>query len=309
MDNMQMIAGVRQGSIFASGAAQLAGLPSPAMSLRNVATLTLEILEAGRYVAPSGAEVEIGDDQAAAVEDSTLYTPGELRALIARPGPGGPPPTIVVTDETTQVAARRLVEGGARDLVLLNFASARNPGGGFLGGAKAQEEDLCRCSGLYPTLLEHPDYYEVNRRQSSLLYTDHLIYSPDVPFFRVRGRGELLERPFLASVITAPAPNTGPLLQRDPDAGPAIRETFRRRWAIVLAVAEARGHRNVLLGAWGCGAFGGDPSVAADTVAEWLESPRFAGSFDQVVFAIPDGGRSGVNLAAFRDRLASARAG
>ena len=79
---MQVIAGVRQGSIFASGAAQLAGLPSPAMSLRNVATLTLEILEAGRYVAPSGAEVEIGDDQAAAVEDSTLQGPR------LAPGPG-----------------------------------------------------------------------------------------------------------------------------------------------------------------------------------------------------------------------------
>lgn len=49
---------------------------------------------------------------------------------------------------------------------------------------------------------------EVNRATESLLYTDHIIYSPRVPFFRVRNR-ELIEDPFSSSVITAPAPNAG----------------------------------------------------------------------------------------------------
>jgi uncharacterized protein (TIGR02452 family) len=206
---------------------------------------------------------------------------------------------VEVIDATTQDAARALAaEPGG--VVLLNFASARNPGGGFLGGAKAQEEEVCRCSGLYSVLAPQTAYYEANRAQRSALYTDHMIYSRDVPFFRLSAQSPWLDEPFVASVITAPAPNAGAILQNDPASAPQIPETFVRRWRNVLTIAAHRGHATVLLGAWGCGAFHNDPEVAATTVAPWLKSPRFAGLFKRVVFAIPDGGRSGENLAAFR---------
>jgi uncharacterized protein (TIGR02452 family) len=274
------------------------------MSLKNAARQTLSLIEAGEYTAPSGAVLSISSAQAAAVEGTRLYTPDQLPALRRRTGRGAPP-RVQVTDETTQVAAQRLTLGeGVEDLVLLNFASARNPGGGFLNGARAQEEDLCRCSGLYPCLVTQMTYYQVNRAQSSLIYTDHMIYSPGVPFFQVRGRGAYLERPFTASVITAPAPNAGPILRSDPGAGPLIREAFERRWANVLAVARDRGHRTVLLGAWGCGAFGNDPAVASDALAVWLDNGHFSGDFDRLVLAIPgQGKRSRANLEVFRERL------
>jgi len=265
------------------------------MSLAAVARRTLDLLDAGEYVAPSGATVSIAEAQAAAVAGTRLYTPEQLAALRARaPEPSRAPPAIAVTDETTQVAARRLVVDEARaDTVVLNYASARNHGGGFLGGARAQEEDLCRCSGLYPTLLVEAvqPYYTTNRAQRSLLYTDHLIHGPRVPWFRVRGRGELLEAPFEASVITAPAPNAGPMKGRDPEGLAAVPETFARRWRNVLAVAEDRGHRALVLGAWGCGAFQNDPRVAAQTLRDALADPRFGAAFDQVVLAIPRKGK------------------
>lgn len=267
------------------------------MSLKGAARDTLALIDAGTYTTGAGTVVSFAADHAASLAGTHLYTPAELEGLTAGSGPA---PAVEVTDETTQVAAYRLAEAG--DVLLLNFASARNPGGGFLNGAKAQEEDLCRCSGLYPTLLECPTYYAVNRRQKSLLYTDHLIYSPRVVFFRTRGRGDLLEVPFLASVITAPAPNTGPLLRKDPSAGPAIAEAFRRRWRNVLLVAAHRGHRTLVLGAWGCGAFGGDPAVAADAAATVIG--ELGGAFAHLAFAIPDRGRQGHrNHTAFRARL------
>lgn len=248
--------------------------------LEEVARQTLEICERGSYVAPSGRTVEIGDAVRAAIDGTELFTPAQLARL---PLAGGPTTRIEVTDETTQVAAQRLALEG--DVVLLNYASAKNPGGGFLGGAKAQEEDVCRCSALYPCVVTQRTYYETNRAQSSMLYTDHVIYSPRVPFFRVRGRDVPMEEPFLASVITAPAPNAGEALRRDPDAGPAIHEALVRRARYVIAIAAARGHRTVLLGAWGCGVFRNDPVEVAEAFARALAEAHF----DRVVFAVPKG--------------------
>ena len=209
--------------------------------------------------------------------------------------------TVSVVDGSTQSVARQLAASGP--VTLLNFASARNVGGGFINGAKAQEEDLCRCSALYPCLESCTDYYETNRNQSSMLYTDAMIHSPEVPFFKVRGRGDYLAEPFTASVITAPAPNSAPYLERHPDGRDELRATFLRRWRNVLSVARHESARRLLLGAWGCGAFGGDPAMAADTAAEAIAS--HGGGLLDIVFAIPNRGKAGQrNYAAFRERLA-----
>jgi uncharacterized protein (TIGR02452 family) len=187
---------------------------------------------------------------------------------------------------------------------LLSFASARNPGGGFINGAKAQEEDLARCSGIYPCLLTQPAYYDTNCEGESLLYSDHIIYSPHVPWFRVRNR-ELLDDVFLASVITAPAPNAGQALRRDPDCGAAIAATLDRRAGKILAIARDRGHRSLLLGAWGCGVFCNDPHLVADVFGRWLAHPSFLGCFDRVVFAIYTSNRNLDTLTAFQTRFRS----
>ncbi len=208
---------------------------------------------------------------------------------------------VEVTPEKTGEASRRLVEKeGVEDVLALNFASAKNPGGGFLGGAKAQEEDLARCSALHACLLTQWDYYDVNRAEPSLLYTDHLIYSPGVPFFR-NEQLELLERPFHVSIITSPAPNAGAALQKDPGLRPRIREVLHSRAYKVLRVAAHRGHRTLVLGAWGCGVFRNDPVEVANAFADALGA--LPGAFDRVVFAVYERGGDGPNLRAFRERF------
>ena len=264
---------------------------------------TLALLESGRFTAPNGAIINLGDAQTNAVKGTFVLTPERGHELLLETGAGGPPPLAAVTSERTQEAAARLVEAeGVDDLVLLNFASARNPGGGFINGAKAQEEDLTRCSGLYPCLVGQDLYYSVNRKQESLLYTDHLIYSPDVPWFRTRSLSDP-DRFFTASVVTAPAPNAGQVLRRDANAGPAIEQTLRNRAGLVLALARSQGHRNLLLGAWGCGVFQNDPAIVADAFGQWLDKPTFAGDFDRAEFAIYDRTKNRHVLTAFEQRF------
>ena len=268
------------------------------MGLTGIATETLRIIEDGGYVAPSGQRISLREQIDRAVTGTVLYRPEEVVALPLPRAAGRA--RVEVTAETTGAAARRLCEGGA-DVVLLNFASAKNAGGGFLRGAKAQEEDLSRCSALYPCQLTQRGYYAANRAERSLLYTDHQIYSPAVPFFRDENL-DLLERPFLASVITSPAPNAGEVLAREPDARSQVSEVLVRRARQVLAVAAARGHRTLVLGAWGCGVFRNDPVEVAEVFAAALELA--GGTFERVVFAVYHRGGEGPNLDAFLRRFA-----
>jgi uncharacterized protein (TIGR02452 family) len=185
---------------------------------------------------------------------------------------------IQVTNETTLGASRRFVESGLKPLAL-NFANGVHSGGGFLGGAKAQEEVLCRSSALYQTLVN--DWmYEEHRKRPRPDSTDWAIYSPDVPIFRT-DHGKELEHPWLLSFITCAAPYAPALGQ--PEAGDLLQRRIHR----VLAIARAYEHVALVLGAWGCGAFGNDVYRTALDFRKALES-EFNGAFSDIVFAITD---------------------
>lgn len=264
------------------------------------------MLERGSYTTPSGRMADIAGPLGRAARDTRLYRPAELDSVLARlPDPPGSRTRIEVTGETTLAAARRSSgplpgAGGAdeREVACLNFASAKNPGGGFLNGAHAQEESLARSSGLYASLRAAPEFYDFHRAQGDLLYSDHVIYSPGVPVFR-DDSGGLLEKPYEVAFLTSPAPNRGAV--RDQAAVDRIPEVLRVRAAKVLAVALVNGHRRLVLGAWGCGVFRNDPAEVADAFAGLLLGDgRFAGRFGHVVFAVYDVAPGAPALTAFR---------
>jgi uncharacterized protein (TIGR02452 family) len=273
------------------------------MNLARVAEETLDVLREGRYLTEEG-EVVLRDAFAYARERTRLYRPEELASLarLARPhAPGEGRPTVEVVGLSTAVAARRLCDEGL-DVAALNFASATRPGGGFLGGAQAQEEDLARCSSLYECLTGCAAYYDANRAFGSALYTDHLIHSPRVPFFRDEHL-KLVAKPFFVSILTSPAPNAGEVRASEPLAVSRIEDVLYERGRHILLVAREQGHRVLVLGAWGCGVFRNDPGVVAAMWRYHLEKPEFAGAFDRVVFAIRVIVPNDVKLRAFKEEL------
>ena len=270
-------------------------------SLKDLAQQTLRIVDAGEYVSPAGRTVRIASEVAAAAAGTILVRPGESASYVFDKYEGRG--RVEVTEETTAQAARRLVQyEGLTHVAALNFASAKNPGGGFLGGARAQEEDLARASALYKCVCTQPAYYDVHRASPSMIYSDHLIYSPAVPFFRDDTLA-LLEAPFVVSILTSAAPNAGEALRRDPHAKEAIADALEARARVVLEVAARHAHRVLVLGAWGCGVFRNDPEVVAGVFARALEEARFKGLFERIVFAVYDRSPARANLAAFRARF------
>lgn len=258
--------------------------------LRETARENAQIVAAGGYRTRSGRWVDLAAALAEAKAGTRIYgpnpaIPGEVIAGVGRGRVAGATGAIEVTGESSTAAARRLAASCA-PVAVLNFASARNPGGGYLRGAKAQEEALCRASALYETLLEAPEYYEVHRAERSTFYTDRVIHSPGVPVFR-DDRGVLSEDPFRVGFLTSPAPNAGTIRRQEPERVAEIPAAVVRRAGLVLEVAALHRYRGLVLGAWGCGVFRHDPAVVAEAFRGLLHG-RFAGVFDRVVFGILD---------------------
>jgi len=273
---------------------------------------TIDILEQGHYVGPAGRKVSILTDLDLARRSSILYSPaqfaeiGDCRDQCLRERGDRDPGSFQVVNETTLRAARRLIEDeGEARVLALNFASAKNPGGGFLKGSQAQEESLARASGLYACINPLQDGYEANRGGRSCLYTDHMICSPDVPVFR-DDDDRLLDRPYLVSFLSAPAVNAGAVRFNEPNQVAQIVPVMRARIEKVLSVAVVQGHEALILGAWGCGVFANSPSQVADLFAELLTGRGlFLNAFRRVVFAVLDRSPDRSTITPFARRFTS----
>lgn len=255
-------------------------MPQSKAERRRLGRETVEILEQGFY-AVDGARVELADQMTKAV-DSTVEYPNSV-----------PPPSVDASGDYTTVievvnagtlsAASRLAQ--QLDVAVLNFASAKNPGGGFLNGSRAQEESLAMSSGLYPCLLGR-EMYDFHRPTRGGMYTPWVVYSPAVPVIR-NDDGVLLSVPYSAAFLTSPAVNARAVRKHRVASEAEILRQMAIRVDKVLSVAAHHGHAALILGAWGCGVFGNDPGDIANLFGNALAG-RFAGVFQHVVFAVLD---------------------
>ena len=207
---------------------------------------------------------------------------------------------VTVTKSRTYEAAMRLSDTyPGRKIAVLNFASATKPGGGVINGSSAQEESLCRCSTLYPTLDRRflwQSYYDVNRAAGDVLHTDACIYSPGIVICKTdENFPERMPQEdwVTVDVISCAAPNlrNTPANLYNPENGQAVsilpadlQRLHEQRARAILAVAADNGVDILVLGAFGCGAFRNDPRVVAKAYANVMKDCRRY--FNLIEFAI-----------------------
>ena len=241
----------------------------------------VEVLQSGHYLAASGTRVDIQNQIDEAVRGTVSYPPDtELPTTSSSRGH-----TIVEVRNDTTLAAVEYLKTLCFRSAALNLASATAPGGGFLTGARAQEEYLARSSALWACLVGN-DMYSYHQARRDPFYSDYVIYSPDVPILRNDG-GELLETPYPCSIITSPAVHAFGVQRYVPERLDDVSPAMWSRILKVLAVAERHDHKALVLGAWGCGAFGNDGNEIAKLFRRALED-NFRDVFEYVVFAVAD---------------------
>lgn len=172
----------------------------------------------------------------------------------------------------------------------MNFANAHVPGGGFQAGATAQEESLCRCSTLYASISSDnaKEMYLYNTKHLSSTDSHYMLLSPNVKVFR-NHKCELLENPYKVAVITVPAPNRHgkALLTRKS----VLEKVMTDRIRYMLNIARYNKYKYLVLGAWGCGAFGNNTEDVAGYFYKVLIEEQKAQWFEEVCFAVLGGGR------------------
>ncbi|ASK31212.1 TIGR02452 family protein [Chryseobacterium sp. T16E-39] len=256
------------------------------MTNKGMAKDTLEILAKKYYISPEREKVDLNFKIESCKKGTVLFSSEELSTLAEDlENKNNFKTQIEVWNCSSLKAILQLAqEENQGRLMCLNFASAKNPGGGFISGAEAQEESLARTSALYVSQLEAENFYKTHRGMKSCFYTDSMIYSPNIPVFR-KDKGELLEQPVLCNFITSAAVNAGVVKRQEPEKANQILPAMDVRMDKMFALALNKGNETLILGAWGCGVFRNDPKDIAGLFRKHLQE-KYKNKFKRIVFAV-----------------------
>jgi len=193
---------------------------------------------------------------------------------------------------------------------MLNMASLLAPGGGFLNGASSQEETLCMRTTLLPSLSD--SFYRLPEVGG--------VYTPDVLVFRDQAAEDLEKRDrwfvdcVSAGMLRFPTISVDETTGRGSYSSGKDRELVIEKMRAVMRIFQAKSVNKVVLGAWGCGAYGNPVGEIAAAWKKVLLGGRQAQrskkgrrelwtGIETVVFAIKDAGLADAFGQAFGDGL------
>lgn len=213
---------------------------------------------------------------------------------------------VVVSGKRSLEASEKYAKEGKR-VGVLNFASATTPGGGVIHGSSAQEEAICRCSTLYPCLNTEQMwklFYLPHRKVDNPLYNDDCIFTSAVKVFKEdTDFPELLLKKdwWDVDVITCAAPNLRAMQGVRNISYKDLKALYLARIKKIFAVAMANKTEVLILGAFGCGAFGNPPELVAEAFAICTEKYRTA--FETIEYAVFHTEREKRNYVVFQEAM------
>ncbi|MGB3453285.1 MAG: TIGR02452 family protein [Moheibacter sp.] len=179
---------------------------------------------------------------------------------------------------------------------VLNMASRQNPGGGVLGGAGAQEENIFRRSNLLSSLYQFVDYskqYGVKRNADNsypLNPESGGIYSRGITVFRSSETSgySFLEKPYKMNFVSVPAINGPKLIKKDDIyfIDDQLIDPTKEKIRTILRIGKTDENDAIVLSAFGCGAFGNPPEHMARLFNEVFSEPEFQNQYRLIVFSI-----------------------
>lgn len=191
-------------------------------------------------------------------------------------------PEIVFDDMTTVEAIGKYYESN-KEMAILNFASYKHPGGGYMAGMMAQEEQLCHFSTMYNILDKCEEFYASNRKRLNFG-----VYETIGLYFKCRfiwnGRNDIV-----VNVISMAAPNYGVVSLYRPEKIDLAMTEMKNRVSAVIHKAAVENIDTLVLGAWGCGVFKWPPEIVANMFKDSISNNPKSGNINRIVFAIPKG--------------------
>ncbi len=204
---------------------------------------------------------------------------------------------LIATDTITATIQAHKNNPNSR-IAILNFASYKNPGGGFMNNMYAQEEAICYCTNLFYELVNYSDWYK--HPLNNGLYDNKSILSHNIAVVASE-RGNLLppDEVFYIDVLTCAAPNLSSVLTYRPSLKEVAENISRDRVAYVMDIFANNHYDTIILGAFGCGVFKNDPNVIASAFKTYINNN--SDKFKNIIFAIPD--KTSKNYQTFKNIL------
>ncbi|AYV77726.1 MAG: hypothetical protein Edafosvirus1_57 [Edafosvirus sp.] len=163
-----------------------------------------------------------------------------------------------------------------KKFAFLVMANPTNPGGGYKDGSPAQEESICRRTNLVQCI--NSVKYPIPEFGGIYIRDIHIIRDHE------KNKYEFFKSPYVSNCVLCCA-YSNPLTKND-KLETKYRNNTKLKIEAMFNILLENGNTNIILSAFGCGAFGNPPKDMAEIFLEVINSENYKNKFENIIFAI-----------------------